>query len=152
MNQQRVKELLEYEKTTGIFVRRVRTSNRIKVGEIAGSKDKSGYVCIRVDGKTYKAHRLAWLYVHGAWPTGEIDHINNQKDDNRISNLRDVSKSINQQNRKTVRGYSKDGNRWKAQIRAAGKWKHLGCFATEAEAHAAYQQAKNVMHVKAREA
>lgn len=150
MNQQRVMELLDYDQTTGIFVRRVRTSNRIKVGDIAGSKEKAGYLCIRLDGKTYKAHRLAWLYVYGDWPTKEIDHINGQKDDNRVANLRDVSKSVNQQNRKTVRGYTKDGSRWKAQIRAAGKYTHLGCFGTEAEAHAAYQQAKNVMHVEAR--
>lgn len=150
MNQQRVMELLEYDQTTGVFVRRIQTSNRIKVGDVAGSKDKHGYFCIRLDGKTYKAHRLAWLYIHGVWPLGEIDHINHQAGDNRISNLRDVSRSVNQQNRKTVRGYSKDGSRWKAQIRVAGKFNHLGCFDTEAEAHAAYQQAKNVMHVEAR--
>jgi hypothetical protein len=150
MNQQRVMDLLEYDQKTGVFVRRIQTSNRIKVGDVAGSKDKNGYLCIRLDGKTYKAHRLAWLYIHGVWPSGEIDHINHQTNDNRISNLRDVSRSVNQQNKKTVRGYNKDGNRWKAQIRTAGKFKHLGCFGTEAEAHAAYQQAKNVMHVEAR--
>ena len=144
--------LLEYDPASGMFTRKVRTSNRIKVGEQAGSLDKAGYLCIRVHGKTYKAHRLAWLYVHGNMPAGEVDHINGVKADNRIENLRDVTKSANQQNRRFVRGYSKDGNRWKAQIRFGGRWKHLGCYETEQEAHAAYLAAKAEVHMKARQA
>lgn len=73
---ERLRELLEYDEDTGVFKRKARTSNRISIGDIAGSSDAKGYVCIRVGGKTYKAHRLAWLYVYGEWPTGEIDHIN----------------------------------------------------------------------------
>ena len=144
--------LLDYNPISGIFTRKVRTSNRIKVGDQSGSLDKAGYLCIRVNGKSYKAHRLAWLYVSGNLPTGEIDHINGDKADNRIVNLRDVTKSVNQQNRKFVRGYSRDRNRWKAQIGFDGKWKHLGCYGTEQEAHAAYLLAKNEVHMKAREA
>ena len=150
MNRQHVVELLHYDPETGIFLRRARTSNRIKIGDKAGSKDKAGYLCIRLNGITYKAHRLAWLYVYGEWPRKEIDHINGRRDDNRIANLRDVSKSVNQQNRGYVRGYSRDRNRWKAQIRCDGKWMHLGCFGTEAEAHAAYYRAKSIIHVEAR--
>ena len=149
------KELLEnllYNQDTGIFTRKISLNKKIKVGDVAGGKDTKGYVCIRVAGKTYKAHRLAWLYVYGEWPQNEIDHINGCTNDNRILNLRDVSKSINQQNRRSVKGYSKDGNRWKAQIRACGKWTHLGCFETEQEAHNAYVNAKNILHMKAREA
>ena len=146
-----LQNLLDYNPISGIFTRKVRTSNRIKAGDQAGSLDKAGYLCIRVNGKTYKAHRLAWLYVSGNLPTGEIDHINGDKADNRIVNLRDVTKSVNQQNRKFVRGYSRDGNRWKAQVRFDGKWKHLGCYGTEQEAHAAYLLAKNEVHMKARE-
>jgi hypothetical protein len=149
------KELLEnllYDKDTGVFTRKISLNTRVKVGDVAGGKDTKGYVCIRVVGKTYKAHRLAWLYVYGNIPIAEIDHINGIKDDNRIANLRDVTKSVNQQNRRFVKGYSKDGNRWKAQIRFGGKWKHLGCYETEQQAHVAYLSAKTKVHMKAREA
>ena len=73
------KELLEnlvYDKDTGVFTRKISLNTKIRVGDVAGGKDVKGYVCIRVMGKTYKAHRLAWLYVHGKWPENEIDHIN----------------------------------------------------------------------------
>ena len=148
---ERVRALLHYDPETGVFTRKVRTSNRINIGDVAGGKDAKGYICIRVDGKTYKAHRLAWLYMHGAWPTGEIDHINGVRDDNRITNLRNVTKSQNQQNQRSVRGYSRDGKRWKSQIRVGGEFFHLGCFATQKEAHAAYLKAKQALHIQARE-
>jgi hypothetical protein len=147
-----LKELVEYDSNTGLFTRKKRTSNRIKEGQTIVSKDAKGYICFRLKNKMHKAHRLAWFYVHGKFPNGEIDHINGVVYDNRICNLRDVTKSVNQQNRKSVRGYSKDGNRWKAQIRADGKWRHLGCFETENEAHDAYLKAKSFMHMKAKEA
>lgn len=146
----KLRELLDYDETSGIFTRRVRTSNRIKAGDRAGTPDANGYCCIRLEGATHKAHRLAWLYVHGVWPSGEIDHINGVKSDNRIANLRDVTKSVNQQNRRRVRGYNRDGKQWKAQIRADGVTHHLGCFKTEDEAHRAYLAAKERLHTKAR--
>lgn len=152
IDQHKLKLFLDYDRKTGIFTRRIRTSNRIAVGDVAGSPDKKGYLCIRVLGKTYKAHRLAWLYETGAWPENEIDHINGIVFDNRIENLRDVSKSINQQNRRGTKGYSRDGYRWKAQIRVGGNWKHLGCYETESEAHQAYISAKAEMHVPAMKA
>lgn len=152
ITQTSLQALLDYKPESGVFIRKVRTSNRIKVGEQAGSFDKAGYLCIRVHGKTYKAHRLVWLYVHGVMPFGEVDHINGDKADNRIENLRDVTKSVNQQNRRSVKGYSRDGNRWKAQIRFGGKWKHLGCYETEQKAHEAYLAAKAEVHTKARNA
>ena len=150
LTQQDLQSALSYDRVTGVFSRLIRSSNRITLNGKVGSIDRAGYRCIRVGGKTYKAHRLAWLYVYGVWPVGEIDHINHVKDDNFIANLRDVTKSANQQNRLSVRGYSKDGNSWKAQIRAGGKWHHLGNYGTEHEAHAAYLSAKAELHIEAR--
>lgn len=150
ITQTELQALLSYDAETGLFRRKVRSSNRIKEGEIAGSLDAKGYVCIRVSGKTYKAHRLAWLYVYGQMPTGEIDHINHSKADNRIENLRDVSKAVNQQNPKTIKGVQKDRSRFRSQIRVNGKRINLGSFDTEQKARDAYLSAKRTFHVEAR--
>ena len=139
---QQLKELLEFDPETGLFTRKKKTNNKFPVGSQAGSKDAKGYTVISISGKIYKAHRLVWLYTHGVWPSGEIDHINHIPSDNRISNLRDVTKSENQHNRKSSNGFSKDRNRWKAAIRIRGTFRHLGCFATQEEAAAAYQKAR----------
>lgn len=149
------KELLDnllYDKDTGTFTRKISLNTKVRIGDVAGGKDAKGYVCIRVAGKTYKAHRLAWLYVYGDHPNGEIDHINGIVNDNRICNLRDVTKSVNQHNRKRARGYSKDGNGWKAQIRIDKQFIHLGNFSNESDAHKAYLIAKEKYGLKAREA
>jgi len=91
--------LLTYDPYTGLFTWLVDAySNKVK-GKIAGSI-KEGYINISIDRKLYRAHRLAWLYVNGVFPS-EIDHINRVKSDNRICNLREVSRSENCQNRST---------------------------------------------------
>ena len=76
ITQSRLKSLLTYDADTGEFCWAVSTSNRTPVGSVANCRDKNGYVVIRVDKKLYKAHRLAWLYEYGVWPTKNIDHIN----------------------------------------------------------------------------
>lgn len=143
-----LKEALEYSPTTGLFIRKIRTSNRIKIGDIAGGLDAKGYVIIRLKNKSHKAHRLAWLYVYGEMPSKEIDHINGIKNDNRISNLRDVSKNINQQNT-NAKGYHKDRNKWAAQIRVNKETHYLGSFESEAAASIAYKNAKELYHAEA---
>lgn len=95
---ERLRELLSYDPETGIF-RRVATRRQVKSGDIAGSDDGKGYWRIRVNGEKHRAHRLAWLYVNGAWPIDQLDHINGDKLDNRICNLREATNSENQQNR-----------------------------------------------------
>jgi len=94
---ERLKKFLEYSSDSGVFTRRVATGGS-KVGDIAGTKHRTGYIHIRVDGKKYSAHRLVWLYKYGVFPSRDIDHINHVRDDNRLSNLREVSKQENMQN------------------------------------------------------
>lgn len=94
----KVRELFHYDPATGIFTRKVRTSNRVKVNEVAGLRKPSRYVLICVDGRQYRAHRLAWLYVHGEPPNGDLDHINRIKTDNRIANLREATRKQNMEN------------------------------------------------------
>jgi hypothetical protein len=100
LTHKRLCEVLVYEKSTGLFRWRMKASKKTIVGEVAGclTVEKSGYrrVRIRIDGRLYKAHRLAWFYETGRWPKHEIDHINGDAADNRFENLRDVPHRQNQ--------------------------------------------------------
>lgn len=152
----RLRELLRYSKTTGDFHWRTPRSG-CRVGAAAGTTSKStGYRLIRIDGVQLRAHRLAWLYVKGKWPEGDIDHWNTIRDDNRFDNLRDVAPLLNQQNRRQalrrnrtgLLGVSriKDTGRFKANIHHNGKDIYLGCFDEPEAAHASYVAAKRQLH------
>lgn len=144
-----VRRAFVYDPATGHFTR---VEGR-KLG-LAGAINNLGYRLIGIVGKKYRAHRLAWLYVHGAWPTGEIDHINGIRDDNRIENLRDVSNRVNQQNRRKalksgstgLLGVSPTKRGFKAAISLNKASRYLGRFDTAEEAHAAYVDAKRELH------
>lgn len=97
LTQKRLREVLDYNKETGKFFWKVNIAKNVRMGREAGTI-KDGYIYIRIDKRVYAAHRLAWLYHYGKWPEKEIDHINRNPQDNRLSNLRDVSKSENQRN------------------------------------------------------
>ena len=99
ITQSKLKELVHYDPDTGIFIWKKRTSNRIKIGNVVGNLHKYGYIEMRVDGERCLAHRLAWLYVYGYMPK-LIDHINRDKKDNRIKNLREANYSQNALNSK----------------------------------------------------
>ena len=154
ITQSRVMELFSYKPESGHFVRALKLPGSL-IGSIAGCP-KAGYIVIRADGVLYRAHRLAWLYVHGVWPTGEVDHINGQKSDNRIANLRDVSISENRQNQHRARKNSSTGrlgvtfsparNKFIAHICINAKTKTIGYFGTADEAHAAYLAEKRASH------
>lgn len=146
----RLKELLNYEPHTGHFTWRKASARRTIVGSLAGTISTKGYVKIQIDRKLYPAHRLAWLYVYGEWPDNFIDHINRDKSDNRIANLRVVSASVNMRNcglRSTntsgFKGVSYIAYRrkWVATIRLHGKNCVLGKFDTPEAASAAYVSA-----------
>jgi hypothetical protein len=154
----RLRELLLYDPTTGIFHWRVSRKGTRRDG-LAGGVSAHGYVKIGVDrtGQQY-AHRLAWLYMVGEWPTGEIDHINGDRADNRWANLREVTPRENKQNKRKPQRNNKSGflgvsissncpSRWIAQIKLPnGKNKSIGMFKTPEEAHEAYLRVKRAIH------
>jgi hypothetical protein len=113
----------------------------------AGTPDKDGYICIKIDQKVYKAHRLAWLWMTGAWPIDEVDHKDLDKSNNRFDNLREATHSENNRNRRK-RGYVLDKRRgtFSARINIAGKNVHLGQFKTSAEATAAFNAVAIPLH------
>lgn len=145
-----VRQLLDYDPETGVFRWRVRR-NGVAAGDVAGCLDqRRGYILIRAGGRLYKAHRLAWFYVHGEWPAVEIDHINCVRDDNRIANLRLATGTQNQANKRLqsnntsgVKGAFWDRRRgvWHARIRVQGRLKYLGTFRDKADAAEAYRNA-----------
>ncbi|HAS0888998.1 TPA: HNH endonuclease, partial [Enterobacter cloacae subsp. cloacae] len=98
LTQNRLKEVLRYDPLTGVFYWLNPTAYCMHPGDVAGFVDYTGYAYIKVDRVKYSAHRLAWLYVHGSMPEEQIDHVNNNRSDNRISNLRLASRSQNMMN------------------------------------------------------
>jgi hypothetical protein len=148
LTSERLRQVLAYDPATGIFVWRNKPRGRDRT--IAGTQTSHGYIQISVDGKLYPAHRLAWLYVHGAWPKGEIDHIDGARANNAATNLRDATHSQNLANQKLslantsgFKGvcFNKERNRWVAYIKVLGRRRHLGRFKTPEAAHEAYRQA-----------
>jgi len=146
-----LRSILNYNRETGVFTRRLSTAPNARTGDVAGYMSKDGYLLVKVLCKTYKAHRLVWLYVHGEWPQGQIDHINRDRSDNRIANLRDVSHQQNQQNASrrwdNTSGYPgvcwhKPSGKWAASISYSKKQKHLGLFTDINEAVAARKAAE----------
>lgn len=155
ITKQQLKEQLSYDKDTGIFVRLKSMSNKTRVGDVAGGKETSGYIRISLFGRTYKAHRLVWLYVYGVMPDGEIDHINLIKDDNRLCNLRQVSMEQNQWNRANrvdnksgVKGvhFCKTWKKWIAACRVNGVRHHIGRFDDLKEAEVAVVSFRRTHH------
>jgi hypothetical protein len=153
--------VLGYDAETGLLRWKVATSNRVRVGAVAGKLSRDGYLRLSVFGCQVKAHRIAWLLQTGAWPSADIDHIDGDRSNNAFANLRDVSRQVNLQNRRVVSarktsssllGVHKarnESNPWGASITLPerSRKKHLGYFPTEEAAHAAYLQAKRRVHV-----
>lgn len=143
--QERVKEVLHYDPETGDFTWLKNKCKRIRRGDPAGWITNRGYVRVRVDHIARYAHRLAFLYQTGTWPSNDIDHIDCNPSNNAWVNLREATKVQNQANigvrrgnRLGVKGVRKQLNRYRATIRVYGKTVHLGSFLTPEEAHAAY--------------
>jgi hypothetical protein len=162
-----VQSILDYEPGTGDFRWRSRPREQFKswheycrwntryAGTLAGSLNGDGYRCIMIDGRDYKAHRIACLYVSGEWPVAQIDHVNERKADNRFVNLRKATASENKRNSKRHVdntsgfkgvGWHKQRGKWRAQIMLCGCCHHLGYFVTPEAAHAAYCEASARLH------
>lgn len=148
---------LSYDKETGIFRWKSSTSVQKLVGKIAGTIDSYGRQLISKSRRQYFAHRLAWFYVYGEFPTMDIDHINGDHADNRIENLRLATHAENMQNHQKARKDSKSGlagvskapgkrNGWNSEIRTNGKKTYIGYFETKELAHDAYLQEKRRQH------
>ena len=152
ITQERLRSLLHYSPETGVFTR-LRSRRGDAVGKVTGCVDKNtGYVKIHIEGFLYLAHRLAWIYMHGDCEGMMVDHINMDRADNRIENLRLVNNSQNMHNRLATKA-SKTGykgvfvvpstGRYIAKIKVNGKPRSLGTFATAELAFEAYQKAAN---------
>lgn len=156
-----IRQVLDYNPETGILTRRYRpdkpahTNTRLANKPIKNKINGDGYICVKIDGVNYLAHRLAFLHYYGYLPHGEIDHRNMDKADNRICNLREATHTQNQYNRTAYRcnstglkgvNWRESHKKWRATIRINGKPKHLGYFDTAKEAHEAYKKAALVFH------
>lgn len=150
---EQLRSVLHYDPDTGVFTWIV-SRPKIRVGQVAGCLEGRGYRRICIDGRLYYAHRLAWLYVNGYWPSAEVDHKFGVRNDNRIGELREATHAQNCQNRRSARldnksgllGVCNDRGRPVAKITLDYKSMHLGTFDTPEDAHAAYLCAKVDMH------
>jgi hypothetical protein len=143
----RVREIFDYDPISGELIWKVATSSKNPVGSIAGTIAGTGYRLVTVDSARFLAHRIVWLWNYGVMPPGDIDHINRDKSDNRIENLRIATRPQNNSNSKRRRdnssGYTgvtwhAQSGKWRALIHVNKKQKHLGLFSTPEEAYAAY--------------
>jgi hypothetical protein len=154
LTQEFLKENFRYDPNTGDFywIKHSVTKKR-NLKDPINYRDYGGYIVVtfRHGGvqKTYKVHRLIWIYVHGKL-TNQIDHINGIRDDNRLCNLREVTAQQNSMNKAKMPSihnltgvyHTANKKRWMAQIAFQNKRRHLGCFDTPEEASSAYQKAK----------
>jgi len=142
-----LREVLDYDRQTGTFRWRVRHGHAL-AGSVAGGVCQDGYRRIGINRQCHLEHRLAWLHIHGMWPTAQVDHINGNTLDNSILNLRLASNAQNQMNRRPSNRHGFKGitfnrteQKWRAQIALGGKKITLGRFDTPEAAHDAYRNA-----------
>lgn len=152
---ERLLEALDYSPVSGTFTWRIKPCNRVEAGSVAGSPI-DGYIRIYLDGQGYRAHRLAWFYVKGVWPSGFIDHKDTNRSNNSWLNLREATRSQNNQNRNTNKN-SLTGVKGVYQIASTGKYSatiqhnrviyRLGsAFATIEEAQEAVRLKREELH------
>jgi hypothetical protein len=150
----RLTSLLYYDAESGLFTWKV-SRRCVRAGDRAGRQHINGYRHIKIDQETHCEHRLAWFYCYRKWPQDTIDHKDGEKNNNKIGNLREATKSQNQFNRKAAKrnrtgfkgvSWCNTRNKWRATIVAHGVWKNLGVFERPEDAHAAYRDAALELH------
>ena len=147
MNKDEILKYFNYNKKKGHLTWKWHWDNTVinkQLGTLVGNKTKDGYLRVTVNYKSYKVHRLIWCIEKETWPK-MIDHVNGNKIDNRIQNLRAASNRINQSNRHTHRNgrlvgtdFHKESGRWRARITINKREKYIGLYGTELKAHNAY--------------
>lgn len=154
ITQKELKHWLSYSPIVGVFEWR-RPGHRIRAGALAGCVDMAtGYVVIRVRGKSYRAHHLAWLYMTGEWPEMDVDHKDGDRNNNAFSNLRLATKEQNQWNKKALSGspgvkgvtWMKAVGKWRGMVGIGGRKIHVGLFKTISEAEAAVKAKREELH------
>lgn len=153
---ERFRSLLFYDPETGIFTNRVNRGKHRSKGKQAGYVTAVGYVLLSVDNRRFYGHRAAWLMTYGRWPNNQIDHINGNRSDNRIANLRDVRHQVNMQNIRAAFRTNRSGclgvyldkrrRKYVSQIVVNDRHIYLGQFDSAALAHSAYVEAKRAHH------
>lgn len=155
INAETLKSFLVYDSDTGVFRRISNRQGGFKLGALAGYKHHSGYRYIKVNGKTYAAHRLAWIFHFGEMPEGEIDHINCDKSDNRITNLRLSDRKGNvcnvglrKDNSSGVKGVSwhRECRKWVGYVRHNGRKIYVGLFSDLSAAADAVSEMRKSLH------
>ena len=160
LTSRKARQLLSYDENSGVLVWKPRPGfrqfNTRFAGHIAGCTDPAKYVRVRIEGRLYLAHRVAWLIVHGKWPANDIDHRFGIAVGNAFANLRSATRTENMQNKVMASNntsgfigvsWAKGSFKWTARIKVPnGKYLHLGLFETKETAAAAYAAAKRRHH------
>lgn len=152
----RAMELFAYDPDTGMLCWRVNKGTTGRAGAEAGYSAKAGYRRVKIDGSMYLAHRIIWLFVYGSFPDLHIDHIDGNTLNNRLSNLRAATNTMNMENQtKPLKNnksgylgvsYRNDRNKYRAQIWVGPKRIHIGDFGDAKSAHEAYLNVKRELH------
>ncbi len=150
------REIFTYEPDTGLFYWR-HPAYRRNIYKPAGCPDVKGYLQVGINGKTFKLHRIAWLMSYESWPLGQIDHIDGNKDNNRLSNLREATQTLNQENRRSPQSNNKIGilgvslckktGKYKSQIQVNNEQIIIGYYDSPEIAGDAYLEAKRLHHI-----
>ena len=155
ITQTKLKELLHYDPDTGVFTWISPTSNRVSIGDVAGTINWKGYLVVGLENARFRLHRLAFLYMTGEHPSDQVDHINGDKSDNRWLNLRIASNSQNHMNvglqSNNTSGekgvvFHKPSGKWVARVKVQGKLHSLGCYDDKDAAIIVVRAARKRLH------